>query len=82
MTQEVASVIEQIESGRLERSYKTNRQHVKHVKEIIEEKSKLNLAQSAVQKWCYEKLPKVKMQVVSFWGAAAFPKCRNVEAIF
>jgi hypothetical protein len=36
--QEVVSVIEQVESDRLERSYKTNRQHVKHVKEIIEKK--------------------------------------------
>ena len=32
-------IIEQIESGRLERSFKTNRQHVKHVKEIVKEKS-------------------------------------------
>ena len=36
--QEIANVIEQVESGRLERSNKMNRQHVKHVKKIIEEK--------------------------------------------
>jgi hypothetical protein len=36
---EVADIIEQIESGRLERSINTNRQHVKHVKEIVTEKS-------------------------------------------
>jgi len=36
---EITKIIERIESGRLERSFKKNRQHVKHVKEIIEEKS-------------------------------------------
>jgi len=36
---EVMDIIEQIESGRLERSIKTNRQHVKHVKKIVKEKS-------------------------------------------
>ncbi|SGZ07262.1 DNA-binding protein [Moritella viscosa] len=36
--QEIASVIEQIESGRLEQSIKTNRQHVKHIRRIKEEK--------------------------------------------
>jgi len=29
--QEIANVIEQIESGRLERSFKTNRHHIKHI---------------------------------------------------
>jgi hypothetical protein len=37
--EEVATIILQIESGRLERSFKTNHQHIKHVREIIEEKS-------------------------------------------
>lgn len=36
---EVADIIEQIETGRLERSFKNNRQHVEHVKEIVKEKS-------------------------------------------
>lgn len=36
---EVISIIEQIERGRLERSFKTNNEHVKHVKEIVKKKS-------------------------------------------
>jgi restriction system protein len=36
---EVTNIIEQIESGRLVRGTKTNRHHVKHVQEIIENKS-------------------------------------------
>ena len=38
-TSEVTSIIEQIESGRLARGFNTNREHVKHVKEIVKEKS-------------------------------------------
>jgi len=36
---DVARIVAQIESGRLERGFKTDRQHVKHVKEIVKEKS-------------------------------------------
>jgi restriction system protein len=36
--EDVASIVEKIESGSLEWSFKTNRQHVKHVKEIVKEK--------------------------------------------
>lgn len=39
--QEVADVIEQIESGKLERSFKTNRRHVKHVRDIVKKKSEI-----------------------------------------
>lgn len=35
---DVVSIIEQIENGRLARSYKTNAQHVKYVKEIVKDK--------------------------------------------
>ena len=39
--QEIADVIEQIESGRVEGSFKTNRQHVKHVRDIVKKKSEI-----------------------------------------
>jgi restriction system protein len=35
---EVRKTIEMIESGRLERSLKTHRDHVQHVKKIVQEK--------------------------------------------
>jgi len=47
---EVADIIEQIESGRLERSFKTNRQHVEDVRKTIEEKTEKNLVRSVVLK--------------------------------
>jgi hypothetical protein len=81
---EVASVIGQIENGMLERSYKTNGQHIKHVKEIIEEKSNIKAcskcgADMMLRK--VSKVSKVKNADNEFWGCSSFPKCRNVEVI-
>jgi restriction system protein len=75
--QEVASVIEQIESGRLKRSIKTNRQHIKHVKEIIEEKSDVKSCSKCGSGLVLRKASKGKNAGNEFWGCSAFPKCRN-----
>jgi hypothetical protein len=77
-TQEVVSVIEQIENGRLERSYKTNRQHVKHVREIIEIKSDTKSCSKCGAEMVLRKAIKGKNAGNEFWGCSAFPKCRNV----
>lgn len=78
---EVADVIEQIESGRLERSFKTNRQHVKHVKEIVKEKSDTKSCSRCHSKMVLRKATKGKNAGNEFWGCSAFPKCRNVVEI-
>ena len=75
---EVASVIEQIESGRLERSYKTNRQHVKHVRKIIEEKPETKSCSKCGSEMVLRKATKGKNLGNEFWRCSAFPKCRNV----
>jgi hypothetical protein len=79
--EEVASVIEQIESGILERSYKTNRQHVKHVREIIEEKPDVKSCSKCGAEMVLRKATKGKNVGNEFWGCSAFPKCRNVITI-
>ena len=79
-TEEVASVIEQIESGRLERSYKTNRQHVKHVKEIIEGKSDIKACSKCGEEMVLRKATKGKNVGNEFWGCSAFPSCKNVKS--
>jgi len=76
--QEVANVIEQIESGRLERSYKTNRQHVKHVREVIEKKSDDKSCSKCGAEMVLRKATKGKNTGNEFWGCSTFPKCRNV----
>jgi hypothetical protein len=75
---EVTNVIEQIESGRLERSYKTNRQHVKHVREVIEEKSDNKSCSKCGAEMVLRKATKGKNAGNEFWGCGAFPRCRNV----
>jgi restriction system protein len=76
--QEVANVINQIKSGRLERSYKTNRQHVMHVREIIEEKSGIKSCSKCGADMVMRKATKGKNAGNDFWGCSTFPKCRNI----
>ncbi|MGL1956734.1 MAG: NERD domain-containing protein [Colwellia sp.] len=75
--QEVANVIEQIESGRLERCYKTDRQHIKHVREIIEEKSDTKSCSKCGSDMVLRKATKGKNAGSEFWGCSAFPNCKN-----
>jgi restriction system protein len=76
--QEIANTIEQVESGRLERSFKTNRQHIKHVREIVEEKSDIKSCSKCGSEMVLRKASKGKNTGNEFWGCSTFPKCRNV----
>ena len=78
---EVTNIIEQIESGRLERGFKTNRQHVKHVKEIIKEKFDTKSCSKCNAEMVLRKATKGKNAGNEFWGCCTFPKCRNVIEI-
>jgi len=78
---QVASIIQQIESGRLTRGFKTNRQHVKHVKEIVKEKSDTKSCTKCNAEMVLRKATKGKNAGNEFWGCSAFPKCRNVVEI-
>jgi hypothetical protein len=75
---EVADIIEQIESGRLERSFKTNRQHVEHVRKIIEEKTENKSCSKCGAEMVLRKASKGKNSGNEFWGCSTFPHCRNV----
>ena len=79
--QEIAGVIEQIESGRLERGFKTNRQHVEHVREIIEEKSDTKSCSKCGAEMVLRKATKGKNSGNEFWGCSDFPKCRNITTL-
>ena len=77
--EEVTNIIEQIESGRLERSINTNRQHVKHVKEIVKEKSDTKSCSRCNSDMVLRKAIKGKNAGNEFWGCSAFPICRNIQ---
>jgi hypothetical protein len=76
----VTNIIEQIESGRLERGFKTNRQHVKHVKNIIEGKSDIKSCSKCGSDMVLRKATKGKNAGNQFWGCSAFPRCRSIIA--
>jgi hypothetical protein len=75
---EVASVIEQVENGRLERNYKTNHQHVNHVRKIIEEKPDNKVCSKCGSDMVLRKATKGKNAGNEFWGCSSFPTCRYV----
>ena len=78
---EVADIVEQIETGRLESSFKTNRQHVKHLKEIIKVKSDTKSCSRCNSDMVLRQATKGKNAGNEFWGCSTFPKCRNVVEI-
>ena len=75
---EVANIVDQIESGRLERGFKTNRQHVKHVKAIVEQKPDTKSCKKCGSEMVLRKATKGKNAGNTFWGCSSFPKCRNI----
>jgi hypothetical protein len=81
-SKEVATIVAHIESGRLERSFKTNRQHTKHVKEIVKEKSNTKSCIKCGSEMMIRKTTKGKNAGNEFWGCSTFPKCRNVIETF
>jgi restriction system protein len=68
---EVKSIINKIESGRLLKSFKTNREHVKYIKKIVDNKKAVQsiskTCQNAVVKWSNEKR-NVERILVRFFG--------------
>jgi len=71
---EVIEIIDSIESGRLSRSFKTNHDHVKHVKNIIEEKK--NICLKCGSKLVLRTAKKGANAGNQFYGCSNYPKCR------
>jgi len=80
---EVNEITSKIESGRLTPSFKTNREHVAHVRNEIAEKEK-NIAKSCPKcgnSMVIRKAKKGQNVGKKFWGCSNFPKCRYVTEI-
>jgi restriction system protein len=78
---EVAKIIDSIESGRLSRSFKTNREHVKHVKSIIEEKEQKNLCPKCGSELILRVAKKGANAGNQFYGCSNYPKCRYTSQL-
>jgi len=75
---EVVCVTHKIENGRLTPSFKTNREHVKHVKEIIAKKAVSQTCPKCGSEMVLRKVKKGQNAGNKFWGCSNFPKCRGV----
>jgi restriction system protein len=79
--EEVNQLVEKIRVGRLTPSFKTNREHVKHVKNIVNEKLNKNPCPKCGSPMVIRKIEKGPNKGRSFWGCPHFPKCRGSETI-
>lgn len=73
---EVAEIISSIESDRLSQSFKTNREHVKHVKSIIKEKEQNNICPKCGSRLVFRVAKKGANEGNQFYGCSNYPKCR------
>ncbi len=78
---EVNEIIEKIESGRLTPSFKTNREHVAHVRDIIAKKKSNNTVKcpKCGSAMVIREAKKGKNAGKKFWGCSAFPECRHMS---
>jgi ribosomal protein L37AE/L43A len=74
---EVKEAIKVIESGRFERSFKTNREHVKHVKDIVQKKQNEKVCPKCGNTMILRTVKKGVNAGNQFWGCSQFPKCRG-----
>jgi len=74
--EEVKEAIRAIEFGRFERSYKTNRDHVKHVKSIVVNKQNKKSCPKCGNEMVLRTAKKGVNAGDNFWGCSMFPKCR------
>lgn len=80
--EQVQSWVEQIQQGRLSPGWKTHRQHVAHVQELVAKKQ-LVQQEASVSPQCPKcgstMLQRQRRQPVSvtFWGCAHYPRCRG-----
>ena len=75
---EVKEITSKIKSGRLTPSFKTNREHIKHVKTIVEKKENSQSCPKCGEEMVLREVKKGQNIGNKFWGCSSFPKCRGV----
>ncbi len=78
---EVSEITTNIEMGRLTPSFKTNREHVKHIKTIVAEKKNNQACPKCGGEMVVRKGKKGQNIGNKFWGCSSFPKCRGIVNI-
>lgn len=75
---EVAEVLDQIQSGRLTASLKTSREHVRHVKAIVTAKEAEVRCPKCQKAMVKRVVKRGEHQGKEFWGCSGFPQCRGI----
>ncbi len=78
---EVNQIILAIESGRLSRSLKTHREHVKHVRNIVKEKETQNTCPKCGSEMVLRVVKQGANKGNEFYGCSNYPKCRHTVAV-
>ncbi len=74
---DVTSIIQKVESGRFARTFKTNRDHVRHVKQIVEKKERAVSCPKCGGGMVKREVKKGERKGQQFWGCQKYPKCRG-----
>lgn len=77
--EQVVEITHAIESDRLIRSFKTNREHVKHVQKITADKENSRRCPKCGCEMLLRESKKGENAGKQFWGCSAFPKCRTIR---
>ena len=77
----VDEVIDRIKMGRLTPSFKTHREHVRHVQNIVSEKKGNILCPQCGSPMVMRASNKGQNEGKPFWGCSRFPQCRGIENI-
>lgn len=77
---QVLEITKKITTGRITPSFKTNREHVKHVKNLVAEKEKFDgqTCPACQSPMTLRETKKGQNIGNKFWGCSNFPKCRKV----
>lgn len=79
--EQVTEIILTIDSGRLERSFKTNKDHIAHVKEIVKLKTDVKTCPKCGSAMILRTAKQGQQLGNKFWGCSSFPKCKTIVNI-
>ena len=79
--EQVVEITHAIETGRLTKSFKTNREHVRHIQKITTDKENSQLCPKCGSEMLLRETKKGENAGKQFWGCSAFPKCRTFRDI-
>ncbi len=78
---DVDAILSKINAGMLTRSFKTNREHAKHVNQIVSEKKKESVCPKCGSPMVLREAKNGQNAGNQFWGCSRFPQCKGVLKI-